>query len=119
MNQNTRVALLLEDEPFIALDIEEQLEGAGFSVMTFPSCPEAGSWLDNHRPDLAIVDIMMRDGTSIEIASKLVAADIPFIVHSGDHPSMHKDTPFAQGIWVEKPCNSEDLVRAAEMLLGR
>lgn len=112
------VALLLEDEPFIALDIELILGGAGFDVTTVMSCEDANDWLAICRPDIVIVDIILRDGPCHKVVERLVEDKIPFIVHSGDHSSMHVDTPFAHGRWVSKPADDRTLVGAAKALLS-
>lgn len=41
MPGNAAVALLLEDEPLIAIDVELALGEAGFAVTTVASCAEA------------------------------------------------------------------------------
>ena len=41
MPSSTAVALLLEDEPLIALDLEQMLGGARFDVTTVMSCEVA------------------------------------------------------------------------------
>ena len=45
MDTNTMVALLLEDEPLIAMEIEQTLQIAGFEVTTVSSCASALDWL--------------------------------------------------------------------------
>ena len=109
---NKRTALLLEDEPLIAMDVELNLRDAGFDVSIIGTCGEAKDWLEVCRPDVAIVDIMLRDGPCHEIVAQLVEDGIPFIVHSGDQLNMHTGTPFAGGIWVNKPSLAEDLLTA-------
>ena len=118
MANKASVALLLEDEPLISLDIELALESAGFDVTTIMSCQEAIEWLGMFRPDIAIVDIVLRDGLSDEVVNKLVEDYIPFMVHSGDHPNMHIGTPFEHGRWVCKPAAANELVDAARALLS-
>lgn len=118
MSGNAAVALLLEDEPLIALDIETILEGAGFDVTTVMSREEANDWLAICRPDIVVVDIILRDGPCHELVEHLIERNIPFIVHSGDHPSMHVDTPFAHGRWVNKPAEDGILIDAARALLS-
>lgn len=113
MAPNTSVALLLEDEPLISMDLEMTLEAAGFQVSTVMSCTDANSWLDTRTPDLVVVDIQLSDGRSTDIAARLVAAKIPFIVHSGDQHSLFTGTPFAHGTWLGKPAAPDDLVEAA------
>lgn len=119
MRGNAAVALLLEDEPLISLDLEQTLEAAGFAVTTIMSCEEADGWLAMLRPDVVVVDIELRDGRSDKIVERLVEDDIPFIVHSGDHPSMHVGTPFAHGRWVNKPTAPGELIGAVRALLAK
>lgn len=45
MDKKMTVALLLEDEPLIAIDIESELTEAGLSVFTVMSCAGAEEWL--------------------------------------------------------------------------
>lgn len=110
---NRAVALLLEDEPLISMDVEITLVDAGFEVHCAMSCKDANAWLDNHRPDVVIVDIVLRDGHCTEVVSRLLQAKIPFIVHSGDSPSTHIGTPFELGAWVAKPSIPNALLQAA------
>ncbi len=119
MAYKASVALLLEDEPLIAMDLELMLENAGFDVKTVMSCEEAIEWLGMIRPDIVIVDIVLRDGRSDEVVERLIEEEIPFIVHSGDHPSLHVGTPFALGTWVGKPAVLDELVDAARGLIAR
>lgn len=117
MSTNAAVCLLLEDEPLIAMDLELTLRNAGFDVTTVMSCEEARDWLAIARPDIVIVDIELRDGRSDKVVEGLLEDNIAFIVHSGDHPSMHVDTPFAHGRWVNKPAAPDELLEAARSLL--
>ncbi|UXN76213.1 hypothetical protein N8D56_27515 (plasmid) [Devosia sp. A8/3-2] len=38
MASNASIALLLEDEPLISIDVEDTLEAAGFAVTTAMAC---------------------------------------------------------------------------------
>jgi DNA-binding response OmpR family regulator len=116
MDKKMTVALLLEDEPLIAIDIENELAEAGLSVFTVLSCADAEQWLKTTKPDLVIVDIVLRDGPSTNIVASLRRANIPFIVHSGDNPSNYQDTDFATGQWVNKPAAQRELLSAVQLL---
>ena len=114
---NASNALLLEDEPLICMDLETILRTEGFDVTTRMSCVEANAWLDRHRPDIVIVDIELRDGPCTEVMARLIDANIPFVVHTGDHPSFHVGTPFARGVWVGKPAAPDELIQALKAAL--
>lgn len=112
-----KTVLLLEDEPLIAMSIEDGLQAAGYVAVTEMSRAGAHGWLDTNRPDAVIVDVLLQDGSSEDVASRIKAAEIPFVVHSGDLRDMHVDTAFAAGVWVSKPSSGSDLVEALASLL--
>jgi DNA-binding response OmpR family regulator len=112
------VVLLLEDEPLIAMDIETSLGSAGFAVVTVVSCGQAIAWLDSHLPDVAIADIILRDGRCTEVAARLVEAKIPFIVHSGDRAVLEVGSPFLEAVWIEKPAPLDALLLAVQSAVG-
>ena len=114
-----QTALLLEDEPLIAMELEYTLREAGFDVSVVGTCVEATEWLDVCGPNIVIVDIMLRDGSSHAVVERLVADNIPFIVHSGDLPAMHAGTPFEHGTWLNKPTASTDLIEAVSQAIDK
>jgi DNA-binding NtrC family response regulator len=119
MIPNLSVALLLEDEAIIAMDMEQALGDAGFDVSTAMTCAAAENWLREKRPDIAIVDITLRDGSSEAIVDRFVREGVPFVVHSGDLPIHHAGSVYASGIWVDKPASREALIEAAHAALKR
>jgi DNA-binding response OmpR family regulator len=78
--------LLLEGEPFIALDLEGVLNEHGFDdVVALTTRAAALEWLAApHHPRLAIVDPRLSDGLCSDVLRELAGRDIPFIVSSGD-----------------------------------
>ena len=113
------LALLLEDEPLIAMDVEMALEDVGYDVTTVASCSDAHVWLDNNRPEVAIIDIQLQDGSSDSVAARFVDQDIPFIVYSGDLASEFDGTVFAHGTWLPKPSGSQELEQAIKSAMLR
>ena len=116
----TASIVLLEDEALIALDIADQLQNAGFAIAeTFSSCAAALEWLSVHTPDLAILDIQLRDGDCEEVAKALHERKVPFVVHSGMSPCDHSHSSiFLKGKWITKPSAPEDLTKAVRALLA-
>jgi DNA-binding response OmpR family regulator len=71
---------------------------------------QALRWLDGDAPDVAILDIMIRDGTSLENARALKCRGVPFAVYSG-LPSKAECPPKLQNVpWLEKPASRETLL---------
>jgi CheY-like chemotaxis protein len=79
--------LILEDDPFIALDLQAISEGEGHEVVgVFTSLAEAREHLGDSF-DFALLDIDVIDGKSFEIASALLERRIPFAFVSASRPS--------------------------------
>lgn len=75
--------LIVEDEPFIAFDLMMAIEDAGaIAIGPAATVAEAIDFLGNERPDAAIADVHLPDGT---IAAFLDALQdqIPVVVHTG------------------------------------
>ncbi|WP_441493468.1 response regulator [Bosea sp. 2RAB26] len=80
--------LVLEDEPIVALDIEGILSDAGYDVpVTLATNAKAMDWLTSNIPDMVVLDIDLSDGSSVEVAHRLRARAIPFIVFTGTSAS--------------------------------
>jgi DNA-binding response OmpR family regulator len=106
--------LVLEDEPLIAIDLEDILQRAGFhDIVTISSRADAQQWLSTHTPSIAVVDPHLRDGMCIEVIRTLTERKVPFVVHSGERPEdAEEDNGFHKGHWVAKPSEPEALVAA-------
>jgi DNA-binding NarL/FixJ family response regulator len=99
-------ALLLEDEPIITLDVEDILGELGFRGVThFDTCQEALTWLADNRPDVAIIDVRLKDGECDEVARILEAKGVPTVVHSAFVDAEASSFDFAQ--FVSKPAVPE------------
>lgn len=110
--------LLVEDSPLVGLDLAEALDASGYYVAgPFPCGGEASDWLARFTPDVAIVDLTLRDGQCLGVVRELRARAIPFIVYSG---SPARQRPFdlpADVPWLEKPSSHEMIVRTLRELL--
>ena len=72
--------LIVEDEPLIALDIEQTLMNAGHICEIHTSNGDALRLLEHNTPASAILDIALKDGSSEQIARSLVCRNIPFLI---------------------------------------
>ena len=111
------VILLVEDEPFIAIDIEEALLNAGYSVEARSSRKNALRWLSENTPSVAILDVYLKDGDGTEIALILRDRGVPIIFCSGGSPY---DLPedFRAASWVHKPFMGRELLHAVSKVRG-
>lgn len=111
--------MIVEDQALIGMSLEAFLEDAGFSVAgPFLSCADALRWLEHNTPHVAMLDISLRDGTSLPIARELKGRNTPFAIYSG-LPFTSNLPDDLQGVpWLEKPVPREELT-ATIARLGR
>lgn len=81
------IVLLVEDELFIAMDLQATIEDAGFRVEgPCTTLTEAQDAIDRCGPEAlgaALLDVRLGDGPVFPAADRLHAAGVPIIFHSG------------------------------------
>lgn len=81
--------LVVEDDAFIALDLQDVLSEAGYQVIgPVGTVSEAIALLDAHQPDMALLDYNLGEETSIPVAQKLEDLSVPFMFLSGQVSSV-------------------------------
>ena len=110
--QTSCLVLIAENEGLIGLDLQEELEGAGYEVAgPFSTCTDAVQWLKRNTPDIAVVDIHLRDGACVELARELTKLQVPIAVYSGERQSAMRPE-FKEAKWIEKPADASTLLAA-------
>lgn len=97
----TRRALIVEDEPLIANDLERALRKLGFDVCGLASNPrEAVERATSIQPDLILMDVYLSDGDEGIKAAKWLreACEIPVLFVTG-----HGDTDTIERIRDQMP----------------
>ena len=109
--------LVLEDEALIALDLQDELQSAGYEVAgPFTTCAAALEWLRTHTPDAAILDVALKDGPCREIALELARRKVPFLIYSGLYEDRELLADLQHVPWIEKPAPPAVLVHACQQL---
>lgn len=113
---STPRVLIVEDDVFVALDLEAIVLGeSGGEVVTVASVAAAQRAADS--VDLAILDIDVTDGKTYELARALRRRHTPFIFVSGSRreelPDELTSTPF-----IAKPYDPAVIARELGLLLG-
>ncbi len=104
--------LVVDDDADLRHALAEIFAAAGYGVTTAANGKEALACLDEHRPDVILLDMMMpvMDGRQF-LEGKLArpaVADVPVIVASASASSDEVVGALAR---VDKPCNVEELLR--------
>jgi DNA-binding response OmpR family regulator len=112
------LVLVLVDEALIALNVQDELQDAGYEVAgPFSTCSAALNWLQTTTPDIAILDTSLKDGPCQEVALELSRREVPFLIYSGYQEDQQLLSDFQHVTWIEKPVPSEALVQACQQLL--
>ena len=113
-------ALLVEDEPLVAMIAEEALISMGFEARAARNAAEALQEQEEFKPDLAVVDVGLPDMRGDELTRRLREADagLSVIVASGyDEGELRAKFVGDDRICVlPKPYTEDDLARAARTL---
>jgi DNA-binding response OmpR family regulator len=108
--------LVLEDEPIIAMSIEDQLEQAGAMPMAIGSIEGAEALLLDHAFDAAILDINVHGQKSYSVARSVAERGIPFVFASGYGDTLHPEE-FVSVPTVTKPYDLAAIERALDVPL--
>lgn len=114
----SRLILVVEDEPLIAMMLEDFLETLGHRVhATCDTVRDAIGETDKGGFDLAILDVNLGGETSWPVAHKLREMQIPFVIATGGHvdppPAEFADVPV-----IEKPYTVDRVSPALEAALA-
>ncbi|HEX2803880.1 MAG TPA: response regulator [Sphingomicrobium sp.] len=114
----SRSILVVEDEPLIAMMLEDFLETLGHKVhASCESVEDAVAAADKGGFDVAIIDINLNGETAWPVARKLREKEIPFVIATGGHveppPPEFKNVPV-----IEKPYTVDRVSPALEQAIG-
>lgn len=120
--------LLVEDDPLIRTFLADNLTADGYELLVAGTIEEALRELEYERPDLAVVDLKLPDGSGLELIRRVRAADgvgsrldpsMPLVILSGSGGELDRIRGFERGVddYVSKPfAYSELRLRIAAVL---
>ncbi|MEA3042175.1 MAG: hypothetical protein QOH47_13 [Sphingomonadales bacterium] len=114
-----RSILIVEDEPLIAMMLEDFLEALGHTVVA--CCDDVDTALGHVEAggfEVAILDVSLRDGRKVwPVADRLAAAGTPFVLATGGHvdppPPAHAAAPI-----LSKPYTIDSIEPALDRACG-
>lgn len=111
--------LVLEDEVFVALDIEYSLQEAGYLVDgPYATVGQGLAVLAERIPDCAVLDVRLLDGEVYPAAMRLRDAGVPIVFHSGHADGSYLAAEFPAAIVCGKPSAPGELCRAVATALA-
>ena len=113
--------LVIDDEESIRFTFERFLRAAGHLVTTAPSCGEALARLRETDFDVVFADIILEDGTGIDVLREIRARGLscPVIMVTGDPGAETAADSIRLGAfdYLSKPINQESLLHVARTAL--
>ena len=98
--------LLVEDDPVVRTFLADNLTADGFAVLVADSLRDGLRVLEYDKPDLAIVDVGLPDGSGLDLVASVRAADrvatrldpaLPLLVLSGRTAELDRIRGFDRG----------------------
>jgi CheY-like chemotaxis protein len=112
------LALVVEDQPLIALDTEAMLSELGASsVASFSSADQALVWLQSGAPAVAILDVNLGGTSSFAVADELSLRGIPFAFTTGYADTVMIPSRFSHIRVVQKPYSLDSLAQTLVLCL--
>lgn len=108
---DAKSVLVIEDQFLIALDVEQALRRAGATdVRLASSVREALQVLTEFVPEAAVLDLVLREGTGVEVARALAERQVPFVFATGYGNGVPIPAPYGHVPIVRKPFTAEELI---------
>ena len=102
--------LIVEDDPIIALGLEDTILGFGVkTVRTAASVARALEMIADRAPDFALLDVGLVREKSFAIAERLEALQVPFVFVTGYGADGGFPAAFAHRPRLPKPCSTDAL----------
>jgi CheY-like chemotaxis protein len=117
---NRAPILIVEDEPFIALELQLSVEDAGGQVVgPVGSASAALTLLQSCVVAAAVLDVHLRDRDVTPVAKALVALKVPMVFHTAESLPPHLRLRCPDAIVCQKPVALSLLLKTLAEMLGR
>lgn len=109
--------LVVEDEPLLAIEIQDILTTAGFDVVGPIGNVKDALAAISGSVDAAVLDVNLGRETSERVAEELARRDVRFLAISG-YASHQRPTSLASAPFLAKPFRAAELVAQVRKLLA-
>ena len=116
--------LVAEDDPNILLSIEFLLGNAGYSVITASTGERAWETLQQHAPDLAVLDVMLPVIDGLELCrrmrttARLQSAKVVMLSARGRDTEIRAGLQLGADAYMAKPFSTRDFLDTVARLLA-
>jgi two-component system, OmpR family, response regulator RegX3 len=122
VSNGKRTILLVEDEESITTPLAEALERDGFQAQIAHTASDALEQARKHRPDLVLLDLMLPDGSGLDVCRELRASSsVPIIILSarGEETDRVVGLELGADDYVVKPFSAREVIARVRAVLRR
>jgi DNA-binding response OmpR family regulator len=116
--------LIVDDEPNIVTALEFLLQRHGYEVHIARNGDEALELIEQHMPDLVLLDVMMPQRSGYDVCQRVREREdwrhikIVMLSAKGRDVEMNKGMSLGADLYVTKPFSTRELVAKIDGLLG-
>ncbi|GAA4751379.1 response regulator [Flavisolibacter ginsenosidimutans] len=114
--------LLIDDDPDVRTVLRATLQRQGYEVETASGRDEAFAKLQQAKPALIMMDVLLSGADGRELCREIKAAErtknIPVIMFSGHPGAALKFETYGANDFISKPFNTEDLLAKLSRQMG-
>lgn len=120
----TKKVLIADDEQNIVISIEFLMKREGFTVVIARDGEEAWQKIQQEKPDLVLLDVMMPKRNGYEVCQamradgELAATKVLMLTAKGRDTEIAKGLAIGADAYMTKPFSTKELVSRARQLLG-
>ena len=117
--------IVIDDEPFILMMIEDKLLKAGIKVITLRESVNAMSVIKTEKPDLIVLDWMMPELSGIDLCKMIVSdtetANIPIFMLTAKGQEADEKLGLSCGAtrYITKPFSPKALLELIKQTIGK
>ena len=114
--------LLVEDEKAMREFISEQLRNEGYRVSEAENIAKAELWLKHEQADLIVLDILLPDGSGLELCRNLrgiTSSPILFVTCLSEKSQIVQGLRAGADDYIVKPFDTDELIARIEVQLRR
>jgi DNA-binding NtrC family response regulator len=110
-----KLVLVVEDEPMIAMDLEQHFKDAGACVLSARQLNQALQLAETEKLSAGLLDFRLPEGEVTPVCERLSERGVPFVVYSG-YADVH--SACRKHKVLPKPVDTRILVEAVAQLLN-
>ena len=109
--------LIVEDDPLIAISLRMILEDEGYEVCGVAATEQQAILLGlTHRPDVAVVDVRLAEGSGVEVGRRLLAGGMRVVFATACAAQIAREFADENVPVIEKPYDAQLIVRTVRFL---